>query len=135
MPDGEQEFWYRYEDVQYAGPVDEFDRLLGPGPLRIMLRTFPVTRHTPSGVWLSNASSRYAYRPERFVLRDAKKRFACPTKKEALESFIARKKRQAGIHRARMQRAELALNAAKTGALDKDLYESTLLYAEKCCDA
>lgn len=46
-----------------------------------------VTKTTPKGVWLG----------DRFVLRDVRKRFACPTLHEALESFVARKDRQIRI--------------------------------------
>lgn len=51
----------------------------------------------------------------RFVLRDAKKRWACPTIEEAVVSFVARKERQAGIYRARASHAEYARDAAVLG--------------------
>lgn len=82
------EIWYRYEERHYAPPVDEFDNICGPGRTEVVLIKYSVIRHTPKGVWLSIG---------RFVLHGARKRYACPTEKEARESFLARKKRQLRI--------------------------------------
>ncbi len=107
---GEREVWYRYEDARYAAPVDEFDRPIGSGELKVHLRQYEVIRHTPKGVWLRGArSGPWDFRDGRFVLKDARKRFACPTIDEAKQSFIARKQRQARIHRARVNQAEEAI--------------------------
>lgn len=92
------EVWYRYVDVCYAAPVNE-DGDVYPGvkgDRKVQLRELQVIRATPKGVWLYD---RYGH--ERFVLRDATKRYACPTKEEAIVSFVARKKRQLGIYEAR----------------------------------
>jgi hypothetical protein len=98
-----EHFWFRYEDVRYAAPVDEWGDSYGIGHLEVKLRKFPVLKHTPKGAWING------WRGRRFVLRDARKRYACPTLEEAKESFIARKKRQAGIYRARLRDAEEAI--------------------------
>lgn len=95
------EIWYRYEDVRYAPSVDEFDRPLGKGTLEVHLREFHVVKRTSKGVWLSYGG---ICKP-RFVLRDAYRRYACPTIEEAKVSFVARKTRQAKIYRSRMERA------------------------------
>ena len=98
-----EEFWFRYDSVRYASSLDEFECPVGDGHLEVKLRKFPVLKHTPKGVWING------WRGRRFVLRDARKRYACPTLEEATESFIARKKRQAGIYRARLRDAEEAI--------------------------
>jgi hypothetical protein len=90
------EIWYRYEDIVYASLYDD-----GPGRLVVELREYEVLRHTPKGVWLT-----LGFGDKRFVLRGARKRFACPTKLEARESFIARKTRQMKIHLACAARAK-----------------------------
>jgi acetolactate synthase regulatory subunit len=41
----------------------------------------------------------------RFVRFDARKRYACPTKREALVSFVARKNRQVSILSSQIERA------------------------------
>jgi hypothetical protein len=97
------EVWYRFEDVHYAAPEDEFGTWSGPGRTDVVLREWPVFSYTRKGVWLGWGSR------ERFVLRDAGKRFACPTIEEAKESFRARKRKQARIYRNRLRDAEDAL--------------------------
>ena len=95
-----QEEWYRFVDIQWAPPVDEWDNIIGVGKLTVELYRWHVEKHTPKGVRLEGG---------KFVLRDARKRWACPTIEEALESFKARKKRQIKIHQATVRRAEKAL--------------------------
>ena len=107
-----EEFWYRFEDQRYAPSLNEFDEAVGRGSLKIHLYTYLVLKHTPKGVWI-NASPRFSFGHKKFVLKDARRRFACPTKEEALESFFARKKRQIGILRTRADDAEEALLKAK----------------------
>ena len=101
------EVWYRYEDRRYAEPVDEWGDSYGTGRLEVNLIKIPVRKHTPKGVWLGWSA------PGRFVLTSARKRYACPTAEEAKESFIARKKRQASIYRARLRDAEEAIRLAQ----------------------
>ena len=88
------ELWYRYYDYRTAAPVDEYDEIYGASSAAIGLQKFGVTRHTPKGVWIDYHGNP---RDEKFILTAANKRFACPTKEEALKSFLARKKRQLSI--------------------------------------
>lgn len=100
--------WWRVRDQWYAPDVDEFgDTIPGTRSMEILGEWFTVLKTTPKGVWLlPYGSSLYV---KRFVLREVRKRYACPTLQEALESFIARKKRQKGVYKARMDAADLAL--------------------------
>jgi hypothetical protein len=84
------EVWYRVVDLRYAPTLDEWDRPQGNGRSAVQVREYPVLRHTERGVWLEG----YGETGRRFVLRDARKRFACPTREEAWESFRARKQKQ-----------------------------------------
>lgn len=102
------EIWYRYEDRLYSAGVDEFDNPLGPAQLRVVLNQFFVDRHTPKGVWLTMGLG-----DKRFVLHSARKKFAHPTKEDALRGFIARKERQASIYGARVDRAKRAIRQAE----------------------
>lgn len=103
----EKEVWYRYEEVQYAGHVDESGWSSSPGQMLVHLREFEVLKHTPKGVWLRTYSG-----DKRFAFNAAHKRYACPSKELAKESFIARKKRQAAIYLARAAQAKRALALA-----------------------
>lgn len=99
--------FYRFEDIKYAAPLDEYDRPIGEGELRVHLREYQVVRETPKGTWIKGPIG------EKFVRKKATKHFACPTIEEARESFIARKKRQALIHQTRVNRALKAIEIVK----------------------
>ena len=69
-------------------------------------KEYRIIKETPRGHWVE-----IGFSSKRFVLKDARKRFACSTKEEALESFRARKRRQIGILRHQLRLAEAALKA------------------------
>jgi hypothetical protein len=73
-----REVWYRYTD----------------GYEHINLETFEVVKHTPKGVWLKMGFEWGDIQNRKFVLKDARKRFAYPTQKKAWNSFCIRKRRQ-----------------------------------------
>lgn len=98
-PTAEPEYWYRYEDKGYANPADEYGESTGAHYV-VELHKFSVKKHTPCGVRLSI---------NRVVLHASRKRFACATLEEAKVSFIARKKKQASILRARAAIADRAI--------------------------
>lgn len=99
--------WYRYENFRWAAPLDEWDNPMGPGTPDIRLIECRVLKVTPKGVWLD---TRFG---DRFVRLNANKRYACPTKAEALESFIQRKRRQIRILSRQLEDAEIAIQLAK----------------------
>jgi hypothetical protein len=102
------EYWFRYESRRYAAPVDEFDNPIGCGRIEIRVFRYPIVKVTRKGAWLDVGLSK-----NRFVLRDGNKRFACPTRQEALQSFVARKLRQISILRAQLSGAEDALRIVR----------------------
>ena len=95
----ETEVWYRYEDKSYSVADEWGDH--HHSDLQIQERTFPVVRHTPKGVVLRWSP----FGGEIRVCHHWRKKFAAPTKREALEGLIARKEREASIHEARAGRA------------------------------
>jgi hypothetical protein len=99
------EVFHRYDDQHYAPMLDEFDDPIGVGTHKLVHRTYPVIKRTPKGVWLS-----MGFGEKRFVLLTARKRYALPTKAEALESFLLRKSRQEDIYN---HRAASARNAQR----------------------
>lgn len=103
--------WYRFEDHRVAPPVDEYDNPIGSSTLEVNLRTFTLLRRTPKGVWLTSS-----YGGPRFVLNGATKCYACPTVEAALESFTARKNKQARILRRRADDADDAVYEAQRRA-------------------
>lgn len=103
------EMWYRFDDRRYSIADEYGDHC--ETRLEVNLTKFYVRKHTPKGVWLT------MFRPApgnltdkgRFVLHSATRRFACATIEEAKVSFIARKRKQAVIHRARADNADRAI--------------------------
>ena len=96
----DQEFWYRYVDQRWSVTIDPEREIYGTR-LEVCLRKYEVLRHTEKGVWIKDWDG-----SERFVLKEARKRFACPTQKEAIESYIARKDRQIRIYSTRLDQAK-----------------------------
>lgn len=77
------------------------------GSVQVSTYSYPITGTTPKGVWVD------VFGDKKFVLSAAKKRFAYPTEDEALQSFLARKKRQRIILRDQLQRVERLIAEAK----------------------
>jgi hypothetical protein len=100
------EHFFRYDDTQFAPPLDEFENPVGPGRVVVQLTEFPVIRRTKCGAWVDNFGT------PRFVLLSARKQFACPTKEDAKVSFLARKKAQARIYAARLRATNEAIALA-----------------------
>jgi hypothetical protein len=77
----------------------------------LVLSTFLLLKTTPRGAWID------VYGLKKFVLLTARKRYACPTKEEALASYQARKQRHVEILRAQLLRAEAALRLTCDGQI------------------
>ena len=90
--------WHRYVDF-----VSEF----GAGIRHI---EFIVEKTTPKGLWLVPVTE---LGKRRFILTNARKKFAHPTESEAIESFIARKSRKIDILRARVEHTQKARRIAE----------------------
>ena len=76
----------------YRARFDRFDSAIAFTALLIVKRT-------PRGTWVMDWGKR------RFVLSDGRKRYAYPTKREALESFAHRKRKQLVILTAQIEEA------------------------------
>lgn len=97
--------WWRVRPVPHGGYLD----LDGYGYL-IEFDEYEVIKPTPKGAWVRLVLGQFLG-DKKFILRDARKRFACPTKEEALESFLKRKERQINILRAQLKEAEKQYDA------------------------
>lgn len=100
-------YWYRLEDRRVA--VDEYS-----SRTEVTMCKLIVVKETPKGVKLVGLG--HGVKNPRQVLHDSKKKFACATVEEAVESFKKRKERQARIYRARAAEADEAHDIAVTGA-------------------
>jgi hypothetical protein len=104
-----EEYWYRY--LAFCESAGIFDNEWSESccyDIRLSCFEYRVIKHTPKGVWL-----RQPYcMGEKFVLKDARKRFAHPTKREALISYIARQKRRILILNSQIRDSEMGLRVA-----------------------
>jgi len=96
----EKKEFYRYDSVEYAeiGYNDEYQRPSFPNP-KLVLRTYNLYKETPKGYWIGYGY----YQPEKlrsqgiWVSKTARKRYAYPTKEEALNNFIKRNEKRIKI--------------------------------------
>lgn len=94
--------YYRYEDSLVHAWDYEYETI-AHSRVVVNLREFDVLKNTPCGVWLD------VFGTKRFVKTKARKRWACPTKEEARESFLARKGKQKRILNSQLDRVERAI--------------------------
>jgi len=108
--------FYRYEIVEYAVMDSEGEYVPAsvPNP-KLELREFNLQKETPKGYWigygfvLDNALRGQA----RWVSKTAKKRYAYPTKEEALVNFIKRTEKRLHILDWQLQVSKISLILAK----------------------
>lgn len=85
--------------------------------VEIALHKFDLLKETPQGYWivpnLRWHSLEAKEKHKRWIHKVSRKRFAYPTKEEALYSFIMRKKKQIIYCKRDMRNAEAALNIAR----------------------
>lgn len=104
------EIWYRYEDY-LAGQgytAENGDWIATGSKIKVRLVELPLLKRTPRGVVVDQG-----FNCRRFIADSWHKKYACPTKELALQSFVARKDRQASIHERRARDARRAIKLAR----------------------
>jgi hypothetical protein len=107
--------FYRYEAVQYAtmGDDGEYTSSSLPNP-KLEVREYDLLKETPKGYWIGYGSLGYnRYNWKKWVSKTSKKRFAYPTKEEALTNFIKRTEKRIGILDNQLMACKISLNLAK----------------------
>lgn len=86
----------------------------------VWCETYEVIKETPCGYWISDykhhdpdKAIRNKYTWTKWVSKDGKKRYAYPTREEALHSFIIRKHRQIGHAERHLDFAKQSLKQAE----------------------
>lgn len=107
--DGENknvECWYRYFDIQstQTGARKAYGSTVG---VYLIREEYEVLKHTPTGVVINIGTG------TRFVKNGTRKQFAHASNKEAIESFVYRKRAQRRIVRNQLDRAESAYIAGQ----------------------
>jgi len=87
------------------------------GENNINFLEYDILKETPMGYWINKWSGSYwreiTKEDMKWVSKDGKKRFAYPTKEEAIQSFIFRKKRQIKILSYQLSKAKNHLHIAE----------------------
>lgn len=97
--------FYRYYDT--PGYYDYYG-------VNINMETLYLVKETLKGYWISYDLNYSENKPhfighrKRWISKTSRKRFAYPTKEEAIESFTARKRRQVAILTGQLERAKIA---------------------------
>lgn len=97
----------------------------------VIEQRYYLVRETPCGWWIhpdehhrddpeNKKHIGYAEKP-RWIGKDWRKKFAYPTKEEALDGFRARKRRQIVILEHKLRRARAALAIAECGNLSRSI--------------
>lgn len=96
--------FYRYETIQYG------EHTLIPN-LTLILRELNLVDETPKGYWIcfGNPVEGMMRSHKRWVSKTTKKRYAYPTKAEAMNNFVLRKKMQKRILKAQLEICQSAL--------------------------
>lgn len=107
-----EEYFIRCEELLIGeGYTDECGEYVPTGSrVELQFRAYLVVKYTPCGVVIS--AGRYGGETK-FINFSWNKQFAHATKEKALESFIARKRRQESIHLARARTAVAARQLAE----------------------
>jgi len=98
-PQSEMVF-YRYYEQAYS-------TMIGTIYIKVHEEKFDMVKETECGYWIQTG---FVFPRKKWVSKTAKKRFAYPTKKEALDSFIKRKERQKEILEHKLSNVKEALS-------------------------
>ena len=111
--------FYRYEAVVYASMSSDDGDYGYSSAFRnlpkLVLHTYNLHKETPKGYWIGYGY----YAPDmlrgnsRWVSKTAKKRYAYPTKEEALNNYIKRTEKRIRILKANLDDCEYGLKLAK----------------------
>ena len=79
---------YRYDSKRYSIVIDADREIYGTSFPKLELNEYDVSCETPKGFWISYFSGGSK---DKWISKSARKRFAYPTKNEALDAYIKRK--------------------------------------------
>lgn len=121
-------YLYRFMEISYAPPLDEWDQPAGLGKIELHLEMYPVLKWTRCGAWINLHGTR------RFVNLQARKKFACASQSAAHESYVARKRRQIRILQAQIRKAETGLKLLMARRYEHMTYDMYTVVGEGADD-
>lgn len=108
--------FYRYEIRTYASLSSDGDFIKSviPNP-KVEVTVFNLLKETDKGYWIGYGylTGSHLRSQGRWVSKTAKKRYAYPTKIEALDNFIKRTERRASILSSKLLICQISIKIAK----------------------
>jgi len=108
--------FYRYRAVQYAD-IDMFGEFSSSSFLNpsIVLDTYNLVKETPKGYWIAYGGVTGNLTGEkRWISKTSRKRYAYPSKEEAMVNFIKRTESRINILQKQVDFCKSALSIAKS---------------------
>jgi hypothetical protein len=108
--------FYRYDTVEFAemdSDTGEYIDKVFPNP-QLRVNEYDLLKETPKGYWIGYGSmGDYKYNWKKWVSKTSRKRFAYPTKEEALENYIKRTEKRLRILDWQVSECRIGLDLAK----------------------
>lgn len=104
--------FYRYKSVEYASLGNDGDYNIPTIPCpKIEIEIYNLWSETPKGYWIGHGLPNLLHGYKIWISKTSKKRYAYPTKKEALDNFIKRNEKRIKILNHQLMISEI--NVAK----------------------
>lgn len=113
----ETDFGWRFEDRRYSASDEYGDH--SHSYTQIEFHAYLIHHRTKCGIWLLDTDNAFGtfktmqLKPDRFINLQANKKWAVDSVQGAIDSFVARKERQARIYEGRAQLARQAISLVK----------------------
>lgn len=102
--------FFRYEWQEYA--YHDYDGELIPSPYpnpTLELRAYDLLKETEKGYWIGYKGFSF----KKWIPKKSKRRYAYPTKEEALKNFITRTKRRVNILQRQIECCKISISLAE----------------------
>ena len=104
--------FYRYETYSFSTFGE--NKLLEIHSAKLKLIEFSLVKQTPKGYWIGEYyNSTIPYYATKWISKTSKKRYAYPTKEEALNNYIKRTEIRIEILSGQLSSSKVGLNLAK----------------------
>jgi len=119
--------FFRIEEI-----LDYWDYLFNYPKVSLRIRKFKLLKPTPKGFWITpfsgndeNFNFQPVKDPKHWISQKSRKKYAYPTKLEAINGFIKRKERQITILSRKLEIAKAALDIGKSLLEEESINEKT----------
>ena len=102
--------FYRYETVTYASGDEYFE---SHGITKLEIREYNLYKETPKGYWIGYGYLGKLSSKGKWVSKTSKKRYAYPTKEEAIVNYIKRTEKRIGFLNNNLHQCKKGIELAK----------------------